>query len=127
MPLLHARWYHTPTSAHTVALSLTRLVRGGCLRLRYLFSDGGKGLDEPEMIAKCRASQEGSKWTLTAFAQWAFDNGHDASLIWKRLAQPPTQPDFLWFCLPYISRPNHPNCVRISSLPSCAICHEQVL
>ena len=52
----------------------------------YLFGDDGSGgLDEPEMVARCRASQAGSKWTLTAFASWLAAEGHDVGTVWHRV------------------------------------------
>lgn len=55
----------------------------------YVFGGGvnggaGCGLLEDEHVAACRNSQEGSKWTLTAFGQWCITNGYDIGKIWRR-------------------------------------------
>jgi hypothetical protein len=55
----------------------------------YLFGGGvggemGCGLEESPLIADCRTSQVGSKWTLTAFAAWAHANGHSVQSLWNR-------------------------------------------
>jgi hypothetical protein len=78
----------TPLPSHSFSalfLFVTRglLPRGGT----YLFSDGGcgEGLVEDEVVARCRASQEGSKWTLTAFAMWLVAHGHDVGTVWRRV------------------------------------------
>ena len=73
--------------AAVAELSHARTLRPG--GGQYLFGGGaggglGSGLDEPEAAATCRTARLGSKWTLSAFAAWAAENGHDVGLIWRR-------------------------------------------
>lgn len=44
----------------------------------------GGGLTESDLLSRVRASQVGSKWTLTAFANWAHEQGHDVAALWRR-------------------------------------------
>lgn len=55
----------------------------------YLFGGGangtvGKGLQESSLAHEVRSRQEGSKWTITAFSQWALKNNHDVAKLWDK-------------------------------------------
>eukprot|EP00039_Didymoeca_costata_P023335 m.6746 g.6746 ORF g.6746 m.6746 type:complete len:457 (+) comp3577_c0_seq1:300-1670(+) len=46
----------------------------------------GCGLEESQLVSECRSAAKGSKWTLTAFAQWMEEEGHSVEKLWRRCA-----------------------------------------